>query len=75
MRHLYCDQKAVDAEAIEDCVRNILPSKYYVINSEWMCQIVQVNCQLLSDMLYVERKAVASELTADHKGCGSNISD
>ena len=75
MRRLYRDRKAADAEAIEDCVRNILPSKYYAIDSERMRQIVQVNCQLLGDVPYVERRAVAPELTADHEGCGSNISD
>ncbi len=56
-------------------MRNILPSKYYAIDSERMHQIVQVNCQLLGDVPYIKRRAVAPELTADHEGCGLNISD
>ena len=75
MRCLYRDRKAADAEAIEECVRNILPSKYYAIDSKRMRQIVQVNCQLFGDVPYVERRAVAPELTADYEGCGPNISD
>jgi len=75
IRRLYRDRTAADAEAIEDCVRNILPSKYYTIDSDRMRQILLLNCQLLGDVPYVKRGLVAPELTSDHEGCGSDISD
>ncbi|KAL9122018.1 MAG: hypothetical protein Q9187_001422 [Circinaria calcarea] len=75
IRFMYRDRKEVDAKAIEDCVRRILPSKYYAIDSERMLRIVQLNRQLLSDVPYLERVTVASELTSDHDDCGSHISD
>lgn len=65
----------MDTKAIEDCVCNILLSKYYAVDSGWMCQIVQLNCQLLSNMPYIEREMVTPELTSDQNDCGSNISD
>ena len=34
IRRLYRDRTAADAEAIEDYMRNILPSKYYAIDSD-----------------------------------------
>ncbi len=75
IRRLYRDRKAADAKAIEDCVRNILPSKYYAIDANRMRQIVQLNCQLLGDVPYVETGRVTPALTSDHDDCGSNISD
>lgn len=75
IRRMYRDRKEADAKVIEDCVRSILPSKYYAIDSERMRQIVQLNCQLLSDVPYLERVTVAPELTSDHDDCGSHISD
>ncbi|KAL2056560.1 hypothetical protein ABVK25_002954 [Lepraria finkii] len=75
LRRKYPDRKAADAKAIEDCVRSILPSKYYQIDSERMRRIVQLNCQLMSDVPYAVRMRVVPELTSDHDGCGSNISD
>ncbi|KAL9631872.1 MAG: hypothetical protein Q9164_005658 [Protoblastenia rupestris] len=75
IRRLYRDRTAADAKAIEDCVRNILPSKYYAIDSKRMRQIVLLNGQLLGDVPYVKRGLAAPELTSDHEGCGSDISD
>jgi len=56
-------------------VRTILPSKYYQIDSNRMRRIVQLNCQLIDNVSYVERMKVTSELTSDHDDCESNISD
>ena len=75
LRRKYPDRKAADAKAIEDYVRSILPSKYYQIDSARMRRIVQLNCQLMSDVPYAERMRVVPELTSDHDGCGSDISD
>lgn len=75
IRCLYRDRTAADAKAIEDCVRNILPSKYYAINPDRMRQIVLLNCQLFSDVPYVKKELVAPVLTSDYEGCGSDISD
>jgi hypothetical protein len=75
LRQKYQDRKAADAKAIEDCVRSILPSKYYQIDSARMHRIVQLNCQLMSDVPYAERMRVVPELTSDHESCGSDISD
>ena len=77
-RRIYClyhNQTAVDAKAIEECVRNILPSKYYVITLDRIYQILLLNDQFLDDMLYIKRGLAASELMSDHKDCESNISD
>ncbi len=75
LRRKYQDRKAADAKAIEDCVRSILPPRYYEINSAHMRRIVQLNCHLMSDVPYAERMRVVPELTSDHDGCGSDISD
>jgi hypothetical protein len=75
LRRKYQDRKAADAKAIEDCVRSILPPKYYQIDSARMRRIVQLNCQLMSDVPYAERMKVVPELTSDHDGCGPDISD
>lgn len=40
-----------------------------------MRRIVQLNCQLIGDVSYVERMKVTSELTSDHDDCESDISD
>ncbi len=56
-------------------MRIILPSKYYQIDSNRMCRIIQLNCQLIDDVSYVERMKVTSELTSDHDDCESNIFD
>lgn len=40
-----------------------------------MRRIVQLNCQLIDDVLYVERMKVTSKLTSDHDDCESNIFD
>lgn len=56
-------------------MRTILPSKYYQIDSNRMRRIVQLNCQLIGDVSYVERMKVTPELTSDHDDCESNISD
>ena len=75
IRRLYRDRTAADAKAIEDCVQNILPSKYYAINPDRIRQILLLNGQLLGDVPYAERGLAAPELTSDHEGCGSDISD
>ncbi len=75
IRCLYRDRTAADAKAIEDCVRNILPSKYYAINPDRMRQIMLLNCQLFSDVPYFKKELVAPVLTSDYEGCGSDISD
>ena len=75
LRRKYQDRKAADAKAIEDCVRSILPAKYYQIDSEHMRRIVQVNCQLIRDVPYSERPKVDPELTSDQDDCGSDISN
>jgi len=75
LRRKYQDRKAADAKAIEDCVRSILPPRYYEINSAHMRRIVQLNCHLMSDVPHAERMRVVPELTSDHDGCGSDISD
>jgi len=75
LRRKYQDRKAADAKAIEDCVRSILPPKYYQIDSTRMRRIVQLNCQLMSDVPYAEKMRVVPELTSEHDSCGSNISD
>jgi len=75
IRRLYRDRTAADAKTIEDCVRNILPSKYYAINPDRMRQIVLLNCQLFSDVPYVKEELIAPALTSDCEGCGSDISD
>jgi hypothetical protein len=75
LRRKYSDRKAADAKTIEDCVRTILPLKYYQIDSDRMRRIVQLNCQLIGDVPYVERMKVTPKLTSDHDDCGSDISD
>ena len=75
LRRKYQDRRAADAKAIEDCVRSILPPKYYQIDSARMRRIVQLNCQLMSDVPYAERMRVVPELTSDHDGCGPDTSD
>ena len=75
LRRKYQDRKAADAKAIEDCVRSILPSKYYQIDSAHMRRIVQLNCQLIGDVPYSERPKVFPELTSDDDDCGSDISN
>ncbi len=71
----YHDQKAANVSAIEKCVRDILFLKNYVINAEQMRRIVQLNCQLLSDVSYVEKETTTSELTSNHDNCEQNIFD
>lgn len=56
-------------------MRNILPFKYYAIDANRMRQIVQLNCQLLNDVSYVERGRVTPALTSDYDDCESNISN
>ena len=56
-------------------MRNILPSKYYAIDSDRMRQILLLNCQLLGDVPYIKKGLAAPELTSDHESCGSEISD
>ena len=56
-------------------VRNILPSKYYAIDSNRMRQILLLNCQLLGDVPYNKRGLAAPKLTSDDEGCGSDIFD
>ena len=75
LRQKYQDREAADAKAIEDCVRGILSSKYYQIDSTHMHRIVQLKCQFMSNVSYAEKMKVTPELTSDHNGCGSNISD
>lgn len=75
LRRKYRDRKAADAKAIEDCVRSILPSKYYQIDSTRLRRIVQLNCQLMDDIPYADRMKAAPKLTSDHDDCGSDISD
>ena len=75
IRRLYRDRTAADAKAIEDWVRNILPSKYYAIDPERMRQILLLNCHLLGDVPYNKRGLVAPNLTSDDEGCGSDFSD
>ena len=72
---MYHDRKAADVSAIEECVRDILSLKDYVMNFEQMRRIVQLNCQLLSDVPYVEKRTIASELTSNHDDCEQNIFD
>ncbi len=40
-----------------------------------MRRIVQLNCQLIDDVSYIERMKVTSKLTSDHDDCESNIFD
>ena len=75
LRRKYQDRRAADAKAIENCVCCILPSKYYQIDSARMHRIVQLNCQLMSDIPHVDKTRSIPELTSDHDGCESDISD
>ena len=74
LRRKYQDRKAADARSIEDCVRSILPSKYYQIDSAHMHRIVQLNCQLIGDVPHADKVRVVPELSSDHDDCGSDIS-
>jgi len=56
-------------------VRNILPSKYYAIDANRMHELVQLHCQLLGDVPYVERRRVTPVLISNYDGCGSDTSD
>jgi len=50
-------------------------TEYYQIDLARMRRIVQLNCQLMSDVSYAQRMRVVPELTSDHDDCESNISD
>ncbi len=50
-------------------------TEYYQIDLARMRRIVQLNCQLMSDVPYAQRMRVVPELTSDHDDCESNISD
>lgn len=75
LRRKYRDRQAADARTVEDCVRIILPLKYYQIEPNRMRRIIQLNCQLMRDVPYAERRKVAPELTSDYDDCGSDITD
>lgn len=75
VRWRYHDLRAADAQAIGDCMRGLLPEKYYRIDAKRMHQIVQVACQLIRDVPLVKSMTVPPELTSDHDDCGSDISD
>ena len=75
LRRKYHDRQAADARTIEDCVRSILPSKYYQIDSVRMRRIIQLNCHLMLHVPYAERMKVSPELYSDYDGCGSDITD
>ena len=75
VRWRYHDLRAADAQAIGDCVRSLVPEKYYRIDAKRMHQIVQVTCQLIGDVPPVKSTSGPPELTSDHNSCGSDISD
>ncbi len=75
LRRKYSDHKAANVKMIENCVCTILSSKYYQIDSNCMRWIVQLNCQLIDDVSYVERMKVTLKLTSDHDDCKLNIFD
>ena len=75
LRWKYSDHKAANVKTIENCVHIILSSKYYQINSNCMRWIIQLNCQLIDDVSYVERMKVTLKLTSDHDDCELNIFD
>jgi len=56
-------------------VHGILPLKDYAMDAEQMRRIVQLNCQLLSDVPYVEKGTATPGLASNHDGCGQDISD
>ena len=74
LRRKYRDRQAADAKTVEDCVRSILPTKYYQIEPNRMRRIIQLNCYLMRDVPYAERMKVAPELTSDDD-CGSDFTD
>ncbi len=72
---LYRDHKVMNIKTIKNCMQNILSFKYYVINLNWMRQIMLLNCQLFSDVLYVKKELITSTLISNYESCESNIFD
>ncbi len=75
LRRKFRDRQAADARTVEDCMRSILPLKYYQIDSNRVRRIIQLNYQLMRDVQYAERMKVAPELTSNYDDCGSDLID
>ena len=75
IRRLFRDRKAADVSMIEDCVRRILPSNYYVIDQGLMRRKAELIYEIIGDIPRVETVKGKPELTSDHENCRPDIAD
>jgi hypothetical protein len=75
IRQIYRDRKAADISMIEDCIRRILPPKYYKIDLEQINRKVNMIYGIIGQISSVETLSVPPELTSDHENCRLNLSE
>lgn len=60
---------------IEDCVRRILPSRYYNVDEELMRRKAMLMYEIIGEIARVETVTASPELVTDHDNCRPDISD